>query len=166
MSSIYFCKASTSIYWFTTIYPIFSYIKKSPQFFFIVLLYFSIKYVFSYYITLCFYNLSDQFIRPFYQTSLLDKFIRPFYQASLSGQFTRLVHQASLSDQFIRPVYHTILPGQFIRPVYHAILSDPHICFYQNCLLMSILDTLEKDVSNVDRELDKRKLPTSSIKSS
>ena len=36
----------------------------------------------------------------------------------------------------------------------------------QNSLLMSIVDTPEKDVSKVDRKLDKRKIRTSSIKSS
>ena len=35
----------------------------------------------------------------------------------------------------------------------------------QNLLLMSIIETSEKDVSNVDRKLYKRKLPTSSINS-
>ena len=36
----------------------------------------------------------------------------------------------------------------------------------QNSLLISIVDTPEKDVSKVDRKLDKRKIRTSSIKSS
>ena len=35
-----------------------------------------------------------------------------------------------------------------------------------NSLLMSIVDTPEKDISNVDRKLDKRKIGTISIKSS
>ena len=36
----------------------------------------------------------------------------------------------------------------------------------QNSLLMSIVDTPGKDISKVDRKLDKRKIGTSSIKSS
>ena len=36
----------------------------------------------------------------------------------------------------------------------------------QNLLLMSIVVTPEKDISHVDRKLDKRKIRTSSIKSS
>ena len=38
MSYIYFCMSITSIYWFTTLYPLCSYIKKPSYFFFIVLL--------------------------------------------------------------------------------------------------------------------------------
>ena len=75
---------------------------------------------FSYYITLCFYHLSERFIRPVYQTSLSYRFIIPVYQTSLSGQFIRPFYQAfyqtSLSNQFIRLVYQTILSGQFIIP--------------------------------------------------
>ena len=40
-----------------------------------------------------------------------------------------------------------------------------HINHIQKSLLMSIVDTPEKNVSNIDRKLDKRKLLTSSIKS-
>ena len=76
---------------------------------------FSLKYFLSYYITFCFYHLSDQFIIPVYQISLLEQFIIPVYQTSLSDQFIRPVYQSSLSVQFISPVYQSSLSGQFIR---------------------------------------------------
>ena len=41
--------------------------------------------------------------------------------------------------------------------------STCQINHLQNLLLMSIVDTPEKDVSNIDRELDKRKVCISSI---
>ena len=41
--------------------------------------------------------------------------------------------------------------------------SKGHLNHIQKLLLMSIVDTPEKDVSNVDRKLDKIKLRTSSI---
>ena len=44
--------------------------------------------------------------------------------------------------------------------------STGHINYIQKLLLMSIFDTPEKDVSNIDRKLDKRKIRTSLIKSS
>ena len=44
--------------------------------------------------------------------------------------------------------------------------STGHLNHIQKPLLMSIVDNPEKDVSNVDRKLDKIKVRTSSIKSS
>ena len=44
--------------------------------------------------------------------------------------------------------------------------STGHINHIHKLLWISIVDTHEKDVSNVDRELDKRKVLKSSIKSS
>ena len=44
--------------------------------------------------------------------------------------------------------------------------STGHFNLVQKYLLMSIVDTPEKDVSNVDRKSDKRKVRTSLIKSS
>ena len=44
--------------------------------------------------------------------------------------------------------------------------STGHFNNIQRFLLMSIVDTPENDVSNVDRRLDKKKKRTSSIKSS
>ena len=43
--------------------------------------------------------------------------------------------------------------------------STGHINYIQISLLLSIVDTPEKDISNVDRKLDKRKIRTSLIKS-
>ena len=44
--------------------------------------------------------------------------------------------------------------------------STGHLGYIQKSLLMSIFDTPEKDVSNIDRKLDKNKIRTSLIKSS
>ena len=44
--------------------------------------------------------------------------------------------------------------------------SLPHITLLQNWLLMSIVDTTEKGLSNVDRKFDMRKVRTYSVKSS
>ena len=44
--------------------------------------------------------------------------------------------------------------------------SKFHINRSQKSLLMGIVDTPEKNVANIDRKLDKRKVGTSSIKSS
>ena len=44
--------------------------------------------------------------------------------------------------------------------------STGHLNYIQKSLLTSIVDTPEKDVSNVDNKLDKRKVHTYSINSS
>ena len=44
--------------------------------------------------------------------------------------------------------------------------STGHLNHIQKSFLISIVDTPEKDVSNVDRKLDKRKIRTSLINSS
>ena len=127
LSSIYFCKVSTSIYWFTTFLSIvFLYQTIALIFLHCTVIFFNI-YIISYYITLCFYHLSDQFIRPAYQISLSGQFIRTVYQTSLSDHFIMWVCQTILSGQFIRPVYQTSLSGQFIRLVYVVILEEGNL---------------------------------------
>ena len=76
---------------------------------------------------MCFYHLSDQFIRLVYQTSLSYQFIRPVYLKSSSDQFIRPVYQTSFSYQFIIPVCQISLSGQFIRLVYQTSLSGQFI---------------------------------------
>ena len=72
------------------------------------------------------------------------------------------------SNQKIHSYYHmgTIIVNLSNKKCENNNNSTGHLNHIQKLFLISIVDTPEKDVSNVDRKLDKRKIRTSLIKSS